>query len=320
MKVLVADDDATGRALAARYVQKAGYEVVVASDGAQALKVLEEDSSVQLAVLDWMMPQLSGVEVCQTVRSRLTSRYVYMVLLTGKSESEDTITGLDAGADDYMVKPANPKELEARLRAGRRIVELERTLVRVQEQLSHEASHDALTGILNRRAALEDLERELVRGGRNGQPVSVILCDVDHFKSINDTYGHPAGDDVLRALPARLTQALRSYDRVGRYGGEEFLIVLSNCPEPAAMNAAERIRRSLESKPIVACQQELRVTLSLGVACSASAEGGGVSVLIRAADRALYRAKRAGRNRVAAAEPHEYLATSGPGLATTPGL
>jgi two-component system, cell cycle response regulator len=310
VKVLVADDDITGRALAARWVRNWGYEVLTAADGAEALRVLEEEPSVQLAVLDWMMPGLSGVDVCRQVREKITNRYVYMVLLTGKSESDDTVLGLESGADDYMTKPCNPKELEVRLRAGRRIVELERALVHVQEQLSHEAAHDALTGLLNRRAILEELDRELVRGQRSRQPLSLVLCDVDHFKRVNDTYGHPAGDDVLRAIPSRLSGALRSYDRAGRYGGEEFLIVLSNCPEPAALGAAERIRRTLEASPVFHAGHELSVTMSLGVSSTQLSFEHGAQTLVKAADAALYRAKRSGRNRVLLATEDEYLALS----------
>jgi two-component system, cell cycle response regulator len=309
MRVLVADDELTGRMLAERWIQNWGYETVVVKDGEAALEALKKDPSIQLAVLDWMMPGLSGLEVCQSVRTSITDRYVYMVLLTGKGESGDTVMGFDAGADDYMTKPCNPRELEARLRVGKRIVELERTLVRVQEQLSHEASHDALTGLFNRRAIMEELERELLRGGRSGQPVSLILCDIDHFKSVNDNYGHPAGDEVLRSIPPLICSALRNYDRAGRYGGEEFLIVLSNCPESAALNAAERVRHAVEAKPIVISGRELTVTLSLGVASSEVLHEG-VSSLVKAADRALYRAKRSGRNRAILAEATDYLATS----------
>lgn len=314
MRVLVADDELTGRMLADRWIKKWGYETVVVSDGEAALEALKRDPSIQLAVLDWMMPGLSGTDVCQAVRASVIDRYVYMLLLTGKDESGDTVEGLDAGADDYMTKPCNPRELEARLRTGKRIVELERTLIRVQQQLSHEASHDALTGIFNRRAILEELERELMRGGRNGQPVSLILCDIDHFKSINDNYGHPAGDEVLRAIPSLLTSTLRAYDRAGRYGGEEFLIVLSNCPEKAAESAAERVRKAVAAKPILVSGRELTITLSLGIASSESMHEG-VASLVKAADRALYRAKRGGRNRAILAEASDYLAMSSSRLA-----
>lgn len=310
MKVLVADDDVTGRSLAARWIRNWGYEVVTASDGTEALAVLDGEPSVQLAVLDWMMPGLSGVEICEAVRRRFTDRYVYIVLLTGKTDSDDTVAGLGAGADDYMTKPCNPKELEARLRTGRRIVELERALVSVQQQLSHEASHDALTSILNRRAILEELDRELVRGQRSSQPLSLVLLDVDHFKVINDTYGHAAGDEVLRALPSRITPALRSYDRAGRYGGEEFLIVLSNCPESAAFSAAERVRRAISGTAIVHAGRDLHVTASLGVASTQLSHETGAATLVKAADRALYRAKRGGRNRSLLAEPDEYMSVS----------
>jgi diguanylate cyclase (GGDEF)-like protein len=305
MKILIADDEATGRALLQRWATNWGYEPLVVTDGEQALLALRNDPTIQIALIDWVMPGLSGIELCEQVRREFLDHYVYILLLTGKSETEDAVEGLSAGADDYVRKPWSPRELEARLRTARRLVELQRALTVANERLVYEATHDALTGVWNRRAILDELDRELLRSARSREPVGVLMCDVDHFKSINDTWGHPVGDLVLEELPRRIQIGMRNYDRAGRYGGEEFLVVLSNCPEQSAITVAQRIRTAVEARPFPGSAQDLTVTLSVG---AASSERGvqGAAALVRAADAALYRAKREGRNRVSLAASEEY--------------
>jgi diguanylate cyclase (GGDEF)-like protein len=306
MKLLIADDEATGRALLQRWVSSWGYEPVLVSDGEQAMHALRADSTIQLAVVDWVMPGLTGPEICALLRKDFLEHYVYVVLLTGKSDTEDAVLGLDAGADDYVRKPFDPRELRARLRAGTRLVELHSALTLAKERLYHEASHDSLTGLLNRKAILEELDRELTRARRSQETVSVLMCDVDHFKRVNDSWGHAVGDEVLREIPARVNSGLRSYDRAGRYGGEEFLVVLSNCPEQAAVTVAERVRQAVNGRPFSCGGMELPVSVSCGVA---SSQRGGFDAhgLMRAADAALYRSKHEGRNRVSRATDAEYV-------------
>lgn len=308
VKVLIVDDETVGRALLDNWVREWGYEVITASSGEECLALLEGDPSIQLVVLDWLMPGISGLDVCRRVRENPHGRYVYLILLTGKGDAEDAIVGLEAGADDYVKKPCNPKELQVRLNAGRRIIELERALTAARERLAHEAAHDALTGIWNRRAILDELRRELFRAARTEEPVSVVLGDVDNFKAINDNFGHGVGDDVLREVAHRVQKCLRSYDRAGRYGGEEFLVVLAGCGEEGGIAVAERIRQAVETEPIVCGKARLTVTLSLGVACSG--HDASLDRLVRAADLALYRSKSGGRNRVTAALEADFVTSS----------
>lgn len=308
MKLLVVDDEKIGRALLERWTREWGYEVLVVDSGEACLEALRADRTIQLVVLDWLMPGISGTDVCRQVRQEILDRYIYLILLTGKSETEDAVAGLEAGADDYVKKPCNPKELQVRLNAGRRVVDLERALTAARERLAHEAAHDGLTGIMNRRAIMEELSRELLRGARSREPVSVVLADVDHFKRVNDTFGHGAGDEVLREVSHRIQRGLRNYDRAGRYGGEEFLVVLSGCGQEGACAVAERIRQTVEREPIFCGREPLTVTLSLGVACSDNEVS--LERLVRAADLALYRSKKEGRNRVTGAVEADFVASS----------
>jgi two-component system, cell cycle response regulator len=287
----------------------------LAKDGERALEILRHQPDVQLCVMDWMMPGMSGVDVCRELRLD-SSHYVYVVLLTARTGSEDVIEGLQAGADDYVLKPCNPHELEMRLRAGRRVVELERKLLAMQEQLRIEATHDALTGLLNRRAIFEELGRELARSRRASEHFSVVMCDVDHFKRVNDTYGHGGGDAVLRALPRLISSELREYDRLGRYGGEEFLVLLANCQAHEAVRVAERVRARIERSKVEVGELQLQITMSFGVAGSDQGPGG-IEGIVAAADAALYRAKNRGRNRALIADGADLSALIGAPLERT---
>lgn len=285
---------------------KWGYEPVIARDGLEAWNILQSDGAPRLAILDWMMPGLNGIEICQRIRSAAREPYVYMVLLTARTESQDLVDGMDAGADDYLTKPFNAHELRVRLRAGSRILDLQEQLVHTREALRMQATHDGLTGLLNRSAILETLGDDLARAGRDGQALAVLLADVDRFKSVNDSYGHMAGNAVLREAAHRMRGAVRRYDAVGRYGGEEFLVVLPGCDGESAVVQAERVRESLSASRIEACGKSLTVTCSIGVAFRALPTPADAQSLIHEADEALYRAKAAGRNRV---EPAELVAT-----------
>lgn len=299
IKVLLADDDRLGRTILERWLREWGYEVVSVADGEEALAALSADRDIRLAVFDWVMPRLTGPEACQKIRSTNQEPYVYVVLLTARGDKEHVIHGLEAGADDYITKPCNPLELKVRLRAGQRVVELQRELIAAREKLRYEAMHDSLTGLVNRAAALERLDQELARSTRLGNSVSVIMADLDHFKSVNDTHGHAAGDSVLREATRRMRCAVRTYDLLARIGGEEFLYIGSECALRDGRNIAERLRRMIGAGPVnLANGATLRVSASLGVASTEQSRGASAEQLLKAADAALYRAKQRGRDRV----------------------
>jgi two-component system cell cycle response regulator len=296
MDVLIADDDVVSRRLLEVTLSHAGYQVTVAANGAEALRVLEESEGPRLAVLDWMMPELDGVDVCRAVRKLASERYIYIILLTVKEQRAEIVEGLESGADDYITKPFDLDELKARLRAGKRILKLQEQLVATRDELRVRATHDSMTGLLNREAILDVLKNELARTARAGT-LSIILGDIDHFKRVNDTHGHPAGDLVLQEAARRMRAAVRTYDSVGRYGGEEFLIVSPGCGVSEAVEQANRVRMRTADEPIVVPGGSVAVTISLGVAATAS-DANQMSDLLRAADQALYAAKNNGRNRV----------------------
>src|SRR5690242_13517970 len=226
MRILIADDELISRKLLQKTLERAGYEVIAVANGREAADQLCPASGPRLALLDWVMPGLDGPSVCREVRKRKEQTYVYMVLLTSKESKEDVVAGLESGADDYLTKPFDPEELKARLRTGLRILDLEDRLVEAREEMRFQATHDALTSLLNRGVIMDLLGRELARSRRENLSTAILMCDLDHFKSVNDTYGHVAGDEVLKETAKRLLGSVRSYDFVGRYGGEELLIVL----------------------------------------------------------------------------------------------
>ena len=298
MKLLVADDDPIFRRVLKSVLVKWGFECQIVCDGTEALAELQKSSAPQLAILDWMMPGLDGTEVVRRLReaTAASARYTYVLLLTARTEKCDVVKALRAGCDDCLSKPFLPDELHARLLVGQRIVELEARLTAALETMQHQASHDALTGIRNRGAVLTALQRELDRAERHPGPLSVILLDLDHFKLVNDTYGHLAGDRVLLEVARRMQSAVRSYDAVGRFGGEEFLIVLPQTDSAAALTIAHRIAESIRAAPVHAGTVDIPMTASMGVASSSTHTD--MQTLLHAADCALYDAKAAGRNRV----------------------
>jgi diguanylate cyclase (GGDEF)-like protein len=242
---------------------------------------------------------MTGPEVCRRVREVRREPYTYILLLTSKNTKNETVEGLEAGADDYVVKPFDPHELRVRLRAGQRIIDLQTSLMQAREELRERANKDLLTMLPNRPAIATTLDQEIARSHRDHRTVGVILLDIDHFKKINDTYGHFAGDAVLRETAARLRGNMRPYDGVGRYGGEEFLIVLPNCDLDQARSQAERIRHELQASSMHVDGAELRVSASFGVTVSDPSERD-PNVFVRVADQALYQAKADGRNCVRA--------------------
>jgi two-component system, cell cycle response regulator len=302
MRILVADDDPGACRALTVLLRRWGYDVQIARDGAEALAILLRPDAPRLAMLDWGLPGLDGAEVCRAVRSRPDDTYTYLLMLTGRGDRDSVVEGLAAGADEYLVKPVDAQELEARLRIGRRILELQERLLTACAALRERAERDPLTGLFNRAAVLGRLEEELNRAERTGQAVGVVLADLDHFKQVNDTYGHLEGDTVLREAARRFRVAMRPYDAVGRYGGEEFLAVAPGCDEAGLAALSDRLRASISDQPFDLSGGPVAVTVSVG-ACVGPAGMCDTQLLLRAADEALYRAKAGGRNRVELASP-----------------
>ena len=289
MKILIAEDDTTSRLVLAATLRKLGHSVTAVADGSAAWDAWQRDQYA-LVISDWMMPGLDGPSLCRKVRETQRSHYTYIVLLTALGGKGRYFDGIEAGADDFLTKPFEEDLLGARLHVAQRILALHDTL-------RDQAMQDRLTGLWNRGAITDSLRHELERSARSKQRVGVLVADLDHFKRINDTYGHPVGDDVLREAARRMQSALRSYDQIGRYGGEEFLVLAPGAGPAQSRMVGERICESLRASPIHTSVGPLHITVSIGVAVSDGHTGDG-SALISAADEALYRAKRAGRDRV----------------------
>ena len=296
MKVLVADDDSVSRMRLAHALQAWGYDVVVAHDGNDAWRQIDACSEPLLLIVDWMMPGLNGLDLCRRVKADPDKRFHQLIVLTSRSAMTDTVTAIEAGADDFIAKPYHPDELKVRVRASVRILQL-------QMELQLKASHDDLTGLLNRRMVLDMLTREFERALREGIPLAVAMLDVDHFKNVNDSFGHLVGDEVLRRTAERMAGMLRRGDVLGRYGGEEFILVVPSCDVAAAADIAERLRAIVSSQPVDTSAGPVTVTASLGLAVSTPESPLERDEIVQAADRALYLAKAAGRNRVVLARP-----------------
>ena len=303
MRILIAEDSKFYQHLISRCLKDWGFNFVVATDGLSAWEILESAWAPTLALLDWVLPGISGLELCQRIRSRVQNeQYVYSIVLTAKNDRGDLLAAMEAGADDFLSKPFDPPELKARLLAGRRIVLLQRELIAARESLRFAATHDSMTGLLNRVEIISVLRREIARGRREQRPVAIVLADLDHFKRVNDTFGHSAGDAVLQEIARRFRAGLRVYDGVGRYGGEEFLLILPGCNLDAAMNRANAIRLLIEQDAIVAPQASVTATVSMGVTIADFYRDVTVEALLEKADEALYQGKSNGRNRVVCCE------------------
>jgi two-component system chemotaxis response regulator CheY len=304
MKVLIAEDDALLRQMLEGRLAASGYELVSASNGLEAWDMLQREH-IPMLLVDWMMPGLDGPDLIRRIRGAGWERYTYVILLTARSGRDDVVEGLNAGADDYVTKPFRHEELLARMGVGARILHLE---ARLSESLAREealATRDSLTGLPNRRALYDRARAELSRAARENGSVAVILVDLDHFKGINDQFGHAAGDEALRRVAEVLEANQREYDYGGRWGGEEFLVILPGATLPQAAGVAERIRAAMETirlEPAGGAPVPLRS--SMGVAsASPGSRPLGLDELLLHADDALYRAKAGGRNRVCVYTP-----------------
>jgi two-component system, cell cycle response regulator len=304
IRILISEDDTTSRTLLAAVLKKSGHEVVETTNGVEAWAVLRKPNPPPLVILDWMMPEMDGLEVVRRVRARKTDHPPYVLLLTARVEKSDIITGLDAGADDYLTKPFHHGELRARIGVGRRLIEMQAELLKARNALAHEASHDPLTGVPNRRAIESALSRELSRDRRYHDGLAIGICDIDFFKRVNDTHGHMVGDEVLRGFASLLETHLRDYGQFGRFGGEEFLVIAPKITADGAKSMFERLRATIESTPIQTTIGTVSVTMSVGVKIVHGDET--TDQLLAVADLALYMAKKTGRNRVCFSEDVDF--------------
>lgn len=296
MKVLLAEDDLTSRMVLKTILEKWGYEPVAVNDGRQAWEIMQGSEAPRLVILDWGMPVLSGLDLCLRIRQSPGGESPYIILLTAKSDKQDIVKGLEAGANDYIAKPYDNEELRARINVGRRFVEMQRELEKARDRLAHEATHDPLTGVLNRRALIAGLEKEIARSSRGGQVVSVGLFDIDFFKQVNDIYGHQTGDEVLCGFAGIIRKNVREFDLFGRYGGEEFLVVAPHTSGYTYDPLYERLRRLIAETQVQTAKGGISITASVGTAACSGRRS--TDQLLAAADKALYQAKSTGRNRV----------------------
>jgi len=296
IRVLVVEDEAHLAEGLRFNLEAEGYQVQVAETGEAAQEMLTGSPAFDVVVLDVMLPGKSGFTVMSEMRQ--AGQFVPTLMLTARGHPDDVLKGFAAGADDYLTKPFDQHELKVRLRAGTRIIDLQRELVSAREALREQATKDFLTRIWNRSSILDIFQRELSRGARENRPVGLVLADLDHFKAVNDTYGHFAGDAVLREFARRMQSATRPYDAVGRYGGEEFLIILPGCDPACTANQAERMRAALANEAMSINDRPHLVTCSFGSTCWRPGMDPSTDSLIRVADNALYMAKGQGRDRV----------------------
>jgi len=293
MKVLIAEDDVISRNALERNIREWGYEVQATGNGEEAWDIIQS-GEIRLAILDWEMPKMDGIEICRKIRHEIQDEreeYIYVILLTGKDRQDEIVHGLTAGADDYITKPFYFPELKVRLQKGEKIILREDARIK-------SASVDSLTQLWNRKKILDLLDEELERGQRSDQPVGVFMIDIDHFKKMNDSYGHVVGDKILTEVASRLKKPLRKYDKVGRYGGDEFLIIVTHLASEHIKKLADRMIESISGKHIVIDDLQLKINVSIGGISSEDLPNASARDLIIASDSALLMAKKQGRNRV----------------------
>ena len=317
-KILIAEDDLISRLMLISALKRWDYEPVVVTNGKEALEILLQEDSPLLAILDWIMPEMDGIDVIKTLQKEKPESITYMIILTSKTEKDDVICGLEAGAHeilmkdgwqlydvicgleagahDYIRKPFDIDELWARIRVDLRTATLQKELLETQKILEYKAVHDPLTDCLNRRGILERLEEEIERSLRSGSQFCVALCDLDHFKKVNDTYGHQIGDNVLKYFVQIIYRQLRPYDQLGRLGGEEFLIIIPDISDADAVSTLERLRHSVQEAEIDTYSEKLKITVSIGGIIVKGKDN--MDNIIKIVDDTMYTAKEKGRNQV----------------------
>ncbi len=300
MRILIAEDDNITRLILEKLLEKEGHQVVCANNGKEALKIFKAED-FDMVIIDWLMPEMDGLELCKRIREAKLDRYVYILFVTIKEKSEDIVKALNMGADDYLTKPFDPHELVSRINSGARVVELDKKLRDAKNRFERLSLTDELTGVLNRRGVIRRFEEELNRAKREGNGLLVIMLDIDNFKEINDRFGHCIGDEVLKEAAARIKSYMRSYDILGRYGGDEFLIVINMPKENIHPKIVEKFFHAICSKPFYIEGKRIEITASVGVNLVKEPKGD-VLELIRVADHCLLKAKRKGKNEMVVAQ------------------
>jgi len=298
MRVLIAEDDAVSRRLLEGFLRSWGYEVTVAEQGDEARRLLQSEGAPKLAILDWMMPGMDGVEVCREIKKSAPQSAVYVLLLTSRTQAQDRLEAFEAGADDYLTKPFVPQELKARLHAGGRLLGLQEELSEARRRLEREATRDALTGLWNREAILDMLRRELARAEREASSVALAFAELDDWERLRGTLGEQSGDALVREAARRIRASVRYYDSGGRYEAAKFLLVVPECGGRGALAQAQRLRIAIHKQPLETPSGPVAATLSLGVAAKAEAKEADAEALLQAAAGALSRAEAAGGNGV----------------------
>jgi len=303
--VLLVDDDRFMRAVVCQTLQDAGYQVSQAANGKEALELCRS-TYYPIILTDWVMPEMDGIEFCRTFRSQPAINYSYLILLTSQDGKDKLITGLEAGADEYLIKPVNEAELMVRLKTAHRILDLEISLQKSLEEIKQLSVRDPLTGIFNRGYLDQHLPNEIRRADRYMRELSLIMLDLDHFKNINDTWGHQAGDAVLQHCTRILAGTIRrEIDWVARYGGEEFILILPETDQIGCNVVAERLRTLIAGSSCNFRGNSLSITASFGTVTRKPADdmsGTNTDLLLQQADQCMYQAKQEGRNRVISAQ------------------
>jgi diguanylate cyclase (GGDEF)-like protein len=302
LQILVVDDSRVSRKVLEHALSAEPYTLLFAESGEEALRLFHEQKPA-VVIMDWMLPDSSGPELCQRIRADAQNSYTYIILLTSMTEKDSVVKGLTAGADDYLTKPFDASELLARIGVGRRMIDLHREIEEKNRLLEEAARADHLTGLANRRAIEEWAIRQLRGAARHGFPLWVVLTDLDSFKNINDTHGHEVGDAVLKKFAEILKENTRASDLCGRWGGDEFLMILTHVEKENVELPLDRLRKQFGSQIFSFNGQKIKLTASFGIAGFQSGEAPELGALVRQADRALYAAKRAGRDQVKVESP-----------------
>ncbi len=298
VSALIVEDDKETRELIHEFIKDIFIKVYKTKSAEEAQILLKSDETIQLILLDWNLPGLSGIEFSKILRETTDNRYIYILMITGEQSSDSMILAYEKGVDDYIVKPFQFSELKAKLKSAQRIIEMENKLRKKYKEAHYKSIYDSLTNVFNRAEIFEKLNVEYVRHTRNKLIFGIILIDIDYFKKINDTFGHQYGDYVLKKTAEIIKNRCRSYDYIGRYGGEEFLIICPETDKNSLYSIANRIREAVMEYDFEYKNVKSNITISAGIATSDETHS--FDSMLELADKRLYNSKSSGRNKITA--------------------